>query len=819
MTKLSKQDTFLNTLIIEDVEDDALLLVDLLESQCYHVNWRRVDNARHLKDALEQPWDIVFSDYSMPGFSGEAALKMLRQQDAITPFVFVSGTIGEEAAAAAIRAGANDYVMKTNLSRFLPTVERELKEAEVRRQQQLSAIELKKLSMAVNQVEESITIIGADGRIQYVNPAFERLTGYTLSELRGAVPSFLCRTSQSEATCNEIWRSLKAGKSWSSTISDRNRYGHVYHEEVVVTPLKGSDGEILHYVSTGRDITARVMVEQERARLAAILEATPDYVVMVDPDHRVLYLNGSWRRFLGMEQKNIEPDTRLAQIFSAQLMKEYEHTILPELKRVGTWSGETVIVDAKMQEQPVSLVVLAHTEPDGRMQYISMMARDISERKKFEAELHHRATHDALTHLPNRFLLKDRLKSAIHSSKRRGTMVAVFFMDMNNFKRVNDSLGHTFGDVLLVQVANRIQASLRPSDTVARLGGDEFVIVADELARPEAAIAILKNISAEFERPVIVGSHKIYPTFSTGIAVCPDDAENVDDLLRYADAAMYRSKLVGNNQYFFYAPGMNSRGYESFAIEAELRFALQKNQLQLHYQPQHSAKTGMLVGYEALLRWNHPVRGQLAPLDFIPLLESTGLILPVGEWVIRQACVQHRSLRALGYGYVRISVNVSALQFADRFLSSKIRTILDEERMPRDRIELEITENIVIQDPIKAAAILFDLQQTGVRTAIDDFGIGYSSLAYLKKFPLNVLKIDQSFVRGLGEQSGDAAIVEASIFLAKKLGLEVVAEGVENRVQLQQLQHFNCDLVQGYYMSRPLAEENMQAYLTKSAYF
>ncbi len=680
----------LRLLIVEDMEDDALLLVEHLRTGGLSFDWRHVDSAGGLREALsEGGWDIVLSDYSMPGFSGSRALEIVRERDPDVPFILISGAIGERAAVEAIKAGANDYVMKDNLARLLPTVDRELREARLRRQSRAA--------------------------------------------------------------------------------------------------------------------------EQERSRLAAILEATPDLVAILDRGGSVRYLNRAGRGLLGLFDQSGDESLSLTDMFPERVVRRLTTEIFPYVRREGAWTGETALLHGEHSELPVSQVVLAHRDAGGRIEYLSTIARDISEHKRFEAELEHRASHDGLTDLPNRHFLIDRFTSALQRARRHGNYVAVLFLDLNNFKRVNDSLGHAAGDALLREVALRLKSCLRPNDTVARHGGDEFTLVVDDLSRAESALAVLSKLNTAFSTPVDIGEHEVYVTFSTGIALYPHDGDNVDDLLRHADTAMYRAKSSGSSQYRFYSPEMNARGQEFLLMEADLGRAIEQQEFCLYGQPQIEMRSGRVVGVEGLIRWRHPQRGMVPPTDFIPLLENSGMIIPVGEWVLREACRQHRSWRDAGFDSQRIAVNVSAVQFNDADFPGKIRRALREEAMQPQLLEFEITENVVMQDPVGATELLCELHALGVRTAIDDFGTGYSSLGYLKRFPLDVLKIDRTFVSDLDTDQGDAVIVEASISLAHKLGLEIVAEGVESARQLEFLRQHHCDLAQGFCLSHPLPEQDLQA--------
>lgn len=801
--------TPLRVLIVEDEENDALLLADHLQSGGFDLSWKRVDTEQDMLEALQHPWDIVFTDYTMPHFNGSRALEVLRKFDTDVPLIFVSGTIGEEAAVEAMRYGAQDYIIKGSMARLLSAVRRELKESHSRKQRRDAEQALKKLSLVVKQTADSVFITDPDGTIEYVNPAFESLTGYWFTEAVGKKPSILRSQKQDASVYSQMWQTLSAGQIYRGAIINQCKNGDLFHEEKVITPLVDEQGQISHFVSTGRDITARVKADEARNRLAAILEATPDMVGILEPEGRLRYLNSAGRRLLGLSADDDVSKSSIQDIFSVEVTQQFITDAFQIAKQNDIWNEEAVLYGAANAEIPVSLVVQSHRDAGGKVEYLSIIARDISERKHFEERLQFQATHDILTSLPNRFLLADRCTAELQRARRRNGSVAVMFLDLDNFKRVNDSLGHASGDTLLRQIAHKLQACLRPTDTVARHGGDEFTLLVGGMTGIDSIMAVLRKIRLAFERPVFIGTQEVYVAFSIGIALYPHDGDNVESLLHNADIAMYKAKASGPSQYRFYAPEMDERGHELLVMEADLRHALAKNEFVLYFQPQIDLRSRRMVAVESLIRWQHPRQGLVSPADFVPLLESTGLIVPVGEWVLRQACAEHRRYQELGFDNVHIAVNVSAAQFIDADLLNMVHRVLDEECMPAQALELEITENIVMHDPKIAIEILKELHSSGVRIAIDDFGTGYSSLAYLKRFPLDVLKVDQSFVRDIVSDSNDALIVDASISLAQKLGLAVVAEGVENADQLDFLRAHNCDMAQGYYLGRPLPGEQL----------
>jgi len=475
------------------------------------------------------------------------------------------------------------------------------------------------------------------------------------------------------------------------------------------------------------------------------------------------------------------------------------------------------IASADAELRHVRQQVEAVRDEAGRLEHVYGTLQDITEMQRAEERIRQLAFIDSLTQLPNRELFKDRLSAALQLAKRHGRRAGLLFLDLDNFKRINDTLGHSVGDLLLQATAERLKASLRGSDTVsraadpddgdetiARLGGDEFTLLLPEVRRSEDVAVVAERIRTGLSEPLVLAGHEVLVTPSIGIAIFPEDGDSPEVLLKNADMAMYLAKRQGRNLYRFYDATLNDVAIKRLTMESQLRKAVELGELSVHYQPQLDLPSGRISGVEALLRWQSPMLGPVSPVDFIPLAEETGLIIPIGEWVLRTACHQAKAWRDEGIDLERMAVNISVLQFVQPSFPSLVARILEETGLEASALELEITESLLMRDPDGATRTLQTLKELGVQLAIDDFGTGYSSLSRLKQLPLDRLKIDKAFVREVNSQPDDAAIATAVIAMAESMGLRVIAEGVENEAQLHFLKSKHCDEVQGYYLSRPL---------------
>jgi len=536
--------------------------------------------------------------------------------------------------------------------------------------------------------------------------------------------------------------------------------------------------------------------EEERARLVQILEATSDYVCMTDLAGTITYLNAAGRRLIG------KPDSEgvgrpVGEIHPAWARELIEREGTPAASRAGVWNGETAILGADGTEIPVSQVIIAHRGPDGEIRFFSTIARDIRERKAYEARLLYLANYDPLTGLPNRALLGDRTLQAVAHARRASRPAALLVLNLDRFKLINEGYSHGAGDTLLQRVADRLRSALREGDTVARLGADAFAVLATDLARPDDVLSVARKIRETMHSPFRLEGRDLHVTLSIGASVYPRDGEEFDILLRNAEAAMHRVKTDGRDGFQFYAAAMTRQATDRVEMENELRLALEKSQLEMHYQPQVVLATGRVVGVEALMRWNHPQLGWIPPARFIPVAEDSDLIHPLGEFALAESCRQIRVWGEAGLAVLRLAVNVSAQQFrSPGFVQAVERALRASQLEPRN-LELELTEGVLVESRDRTVAILDSLKELGVQIAVDDFGTGYSSLSYLSRLPIDCLKIDRSFVSKAHEHGHDAAIAQAVISLGHSLGLRVIAEGVEIVEQLEFLRMHRCDQAQG----------------------
>lgn len=576
--------------------------------------------------------------------------------------------------------------------------------------------------------------------------------------------------------------------------------------------------------------TLRSMVEraanaealfEEKERAQVTLNSIGDAVISTDVAGRVTYLNAVAESMTGwaLEEaagRPFEEVLRVADVATRESVQNPMTLAILENKTVGLKSN-CVLIRRDGTEAAVEDSAAPIHDRRGRVTGAVMVLRDVSMTRALSLKMAHLAQHDSLTDLPNRIVLNDRLAQALALARRHQQMLALLFLDLDRFKSVNDSLGHAIGDRLLQSVAERLLACVRSSDTVSRQGGDEFVILLSEVACPADAAVSAEKILLALSMPHRIDQRDLHLTASIGIVTYPDDGMEAETLLKHADLAMYRAKATGRNSYRFFEPDMSGNTAYRQSLESGLHRAIERHEFVLHYQPTMSLDSGELIGVEALIRWRHPQRGLVPPAQFVPIAEESGFIAAIGLWVLHEACRQSRAWRAEGLPPMRIAINISTVELRDKGFVERVGGILEEHGLVPQDLELELTETFLMHDSNSAAAVLHSLSDLGVRIALDDFGTGYSSLSHLKRFPIDTLKIDRSFVRNLPTDADDASIVSAVIGMGKGLQVRVVAEGVETQGQLAFLRKWGCPEGQGYYFSRPVNAREFTDLLRRSA--
>jgi diguanylate cyclase (GGDEF)-like protein len=677
----------------------------------------------------------------------------------------------------------------------------EKSEAELAKQAQ-------RLETALTNMSQGLCMFDRDQRVVVANQRYAEMYGLdpqqlrpgtTLREILGA------RLARGIYTNAEVDKFIEAGiASFHKEVSEILHLADGRFISVLRRPM--SDGGL---VSTHEDITERqalhTTVEQQRVQLDAALNTIPQGLCMYDAAQRLVVCNEPYRKMYGLAPEQAQPGTTVRELVEWRIAK-------------GLYAGPDP--EAYLRDRLAPVVAASnslHELSDGRVVAISRLPmpgggwvathEDITERRRAEARIAHLAHHDALTDLPNRALLRERLEEAIAAMRQGGRPLAVLMLDLDRFKEVNDSLGHPIGDALLKTVTQRLSGCVREMDTIARLGGDEFAIVVRTSEPATESVSIAQRILQVIEAPFDLDGHHVIVGTSIGIALAPSDGEDPDQLLKNADLALYRAKSEGRGTYRFFEPGMDQRMQARRSLEKDLREALVNGEFALHYQPLVNLERDEICGFEALLRWNHPQRGNVPPNDFIGIAEETGLIMPLGEWVLRQACTEAATWPA----HLKIAVNVSPAQFRARNLADVVVRTLAATGMPPQRLELEITESVMLQDEEEAFSTLTRLHALGVRIALDDFGTGYSSLSNLRKFPFDKIKIDRSFVSDLSVANVDAlAVVRSVAQLGVSLGMATTAEGVETREQMEHVRAEGCTEMQGYYICPPSPAEDIE---------
>jgi diguanylate cyclase (GGDEF)-like protein/PAS domain S-box-containing protein len=557
-------------------------------------------------------------------------------------------------------------------------------------------------------------------------------------------------------------------------------------------------------------------LNEKNQQLTRIFESTIEGIMITDTNGVIQSVNPAFSLITGYNAAEAIGHTP-SLLKSDRHDADFFYSMWQALVQNRQWQGEIWNRRKNGEVYPQWMALTAIMDQEGQpSQYVGLF-NDITEQKRNEERIRHQAYHDTLTGLPNRLLFNDRLQLALVQTRHASEQLAVMFIDLDRFKNINDSLGYSVGDQLLQSMAQRLKDCTRDEDTVARMGGDEFTVMLPRIKQLSDVNQVAHKVLNGLSQPLQVEGHELVVTASIGISLYPNDGKQAETLIKNADSAMYSAKEQGKNKYQLYNTDMNTNAMEHLTLETQLRHALEHEEFCLHYQPQVNIASGQLIGFEALVRWQHPELGLVVPGKFIPLLEETGLIVPVGEWILNQACRQNHAWREAGLIPVRVAVNFSSHQFRTNTLSQMVKQALKNNDLPADSLEVEITEGVLMDDVQQCSKTLQQLRNMGVSIAIDDFGTGYSSLSYLKQLPVDTLKIDQSFVRDITCNPQDMEIVTSIITMAHGLDLRVIAEGVETTEQLQLLSDLGCDQIQGYFTGWPLTTKQTTELLQKSA--
>jgi len=674
--------------------------------------------------------------------------------------------------------------------------------------------ELRIVSLAVNQTASSIIITDTNGSIEYVNPAFTENTGYLPKELIGKNPRILRSSDTKSEEYTTLWKTLSSGNTWRGEFHNRKKNGELFWEVASIAPVKQKNGNISHYVAVKEDITALKNAEEKLKLAASVFSHAREGIIITNDRATIIDVNNAFTLMTGFSREDvIGKNPRVLQ--SGRQSAEFYDDMWQALLKDDHWSGEVWNRHKNGEVFAVMKTISAVRNEHGIITHYVSLGNDITQIKEHQKQLERIAHYDLLTNLPNRVLLADRLSQAIMQCSRHEQSLAVVFLDLDGFKQVNDTHSHNVGDELLIAVSIRMKEALREGDTLARIGGDEFVAVLTDLTTVEDCEPVLERLLLAASEPVTIGDIVLNISASIGVTIYPKDSVDADQLMRHADQAMYVAKQSGKNRYHLFDTAQDDAvKVQRESLEA-IRSALDNHQFVLHYQPKVNMRTGRVIGTEALIRWQHPKRGLLNPIEFLPTIENNPMSIEIGEWVIDSALSQISQWQAMGLNLpVSTSVNIAAAQLQQPDFTQKLTTLLAKHPNVDPRyLELEVLETTALEDVQHVSTIMNACIALGVNFALDDFGTGYSSLTYLRRLPASIIKIDQTFVRDMLHDTDDLAIVEGVIALAKSFKRDVIAEGVETIEHGTALLELGCDLVQGYGIARPMPASDIPAWI------
>ncbi|WP_240620295.1 EAL and GGDEF domain-containing protein [Peribacillus acanthi] len=649
-------------------------------------------------------------------------------------------------------------------------------------------------------MDDAVLMVEDTGEIVFTNRSTEKITGFSNSELIGNSLSVLFSSSTEFLS---FWEKAKRTPKWSGEYRTRNKKGTDIISRVK-THRFSSENLKSNYLVYMKDITDLKKKTVDLQLTNKIFENTSEGVLITDARGKILSVNPAFQIVTGYSEEEVigkNPSMLQSGLHNEQFYLE----MWKEIKEKGIWKGEIWNKRKNGEVFPEWISIIRIIDDSGKTSHYVAVFSDLSDRKHAEEQLRKLAHYDALTGAANRYLLNKSLERLLITAKKYNQTLSVLFLDLDRFKQVNDTLGHNYGDLLLKKVSARLKSLLKNKDIIARLGGDEFVIVLPNIKHPKEAVAVSKEIIKALNTPFLLHDHEVYISTSIGVSLFPYDGDDVETLLKNADRAMYQAKSNGKNRYALYHNDLHQENEtRQMKIQNLMRKALVEKEFSLCYHPQVETRTGTIVAIEALLRWNQKELGFISPAEFIPIAEESGQIIPITDWVLTKACETGKMLHLAGFPSLKIAVNISGLYFNQEDFVQRVSSIIQNTNFVPQCLELELTESIIMPNAPETINKLVKLKALGVKLSVDDFGTGYSSLSYLHKFPIDSLKIDQSFIKNLNVYNDDASIVKAIITMAQRLHLEVVAEGVEGKQQYKFLQQENCDYVQGYFITEPL---------------
>ncbi|MBY0122642.1 GGDEF and EAL domain-containing protein [Bacillus sp. S/N-304-OC-R1] len=652
--------------------------------------------------------------------------------------------------------------------------------------------------IVIRSIDEGVIILNKDFNILSLNPKANASTGLQEDEaIGGSLLSFFHEVEIFQA----IFSYLEMKSKWEGEARLVRKNGDIFPASLTVQLL--NEGDDVKYLVIFKDLTFERMSKNKMELAEKVLENTSEGVMVTDQNARILSVNPAFEIVTGFNVEEVigkNPNILQSGIHDSQFYKN----MWKEIYEKGQWKGE---IWNKRKNGDVFLewiTISCIKDEQGFITNFVAVFSDITDRKHAEDQLRYLAHYDSLTGVANRYSLNKRLEGLIYTAKKYNQILAVLFLDLDRFKQINDTLGHNYGDLLLKNVSARLKGLLKNKDMIARLGGDEFVIVLPNLKHPKEAVRIAETIIDALTRPFLLDKQEVYISTSIGISLFPLDGTDIETLLRNADKAMYEAKNAGRNQFELYHTQMHHNESRQMMLENYLRKAIDRNELFLVYHPIIDSQTNKVVSVEALVRWKQEKLGLIPPSEFIPLAEESGLIMPISEWIIQKACEDLKTLHLHGHNKIRMGINISAIHFNQVNFVKSISEILQTTNVNSTYLDFELTESMIMPKADETVDRLVKLKQLGLKLSIDDFGTGYSSLSYLNRFPLDTLKIDQSFINGISSYKEDCSIVQAIITMAHRLHLKVVAEGVENKKQFEFLKNENCDFIQGYYISKPI---------------